>query len=280
MENTINFIWLVIGSALMGASLALLFFFIFTRRLKKDLQSKTDLFSPDEQNHDVSDDRFRIALNAAPNGMIMVDETGTIVIANKKMEEIFRYEQKDLIGSKVEKLIPQDISKKHVDYRKSFINKPAQRSMGVGRDLFGIRKDGSSVPLEIGLTPIKTPTNMYVVASVIDITERRQAQKRLEEQEQLKKENYALLMANRFKSQFVSNVSHEIRNPLNSLVLLTQQLMQNKEKNLSKNQLDNLNVMNDSIQDLSNLVNDLLDHSKVEKGLIKTSPEKILIKDK
>lgn len=237
------------------------------------------LFPNESQNPSSSEDRFRIALNAAPNGMIMVDQYGAIVMANRKMEEIFAYRQDEMIGLKIETLVPRHIATKHVEYRESFLKDPIERPMGAGRDLYGIRKDGSSVPLEIGLTPIKTDVGTFVVASVIDITERKLGLERLKEQEQLKKENYALSIASRFKSQFISNASHEIRNPLNCLVLLTQSLLSNQEGNLTASQLESLRVIESSAQDLLFLVNDLLDHSKIEKGMIQISPEEVQIQD-
>jgi len=123
-----------------------------------------------------AEDRFRQVFEAAPNAMIMVNEDGTIALVNGQAETVFGYQREELIGLPIETLIPERFRQEHPGDRDHFASNPQARSMGVGRDLFGRRKDGSEVPVEIGLNPIRTAEGQVVVASVIDITERRRAE--------------------------------------------------------------------------------------------------------
>jgi PAS domain S-box-containing protein len=119
--------------------------------------------------------RFRQVVEAAPNGMLMVGPDGNIVLVNAMMEKLFGYRQEEMLGRPVEMLVPERFRKQHSDHRDSFFAAPQDRYVGAGRDLFGRRKNGTEFPLEIGLTSVRTNTGPCVLASVIDITERKQA---------------------------------------------------------------------------------------------------------
>ncbi|PYR45176.1 MAG: hypothetical protein DMF89_25840 [Acidobacteria bacterium] len=116
--------------------------------------------------------RFRLAIEAAPNGMIMVDQRGQIVLVNEHVEKLFGYERADLIGRQIEVLVPERFRGRHAAFRSTFAADPSVRPMGAGRELFGLRKDGTEVRIEIGLSPIDTPGGKFVLSSVVDITER------------------------------------------------------------------------------------------------------------
>ena len=123
-----------------------------------------------------AEDKFRQIFEGAPNAMIMVDGTGTIVLINSQVEKVFGYERPELVGRPIETLIPQRFRRDHPRHRERFAGESQARAMGAGRDLFGRRKDGSEVPVEIGLNPLRTMEGLFVVASVIDISERRRAE--------------------------------------------------------------------------------------------------------
>jgi len=126
-----------------------------------------------------AEDRSRQVLEAAPNGMIVVTREGTITQVNAAVEAIFGYPRDELLGRPIEALVPERFRSGHLDARHGFQTAPTARAMGVGRDLFGRRKDGSEVPVEIGLTPIETASGSFVLASVIDITARKEAERAL-----------------------------------------------------------------------------------------------------
>jgi PAS domain S-box-containing protein len=126
-----------------------------------------------------AEERFRAAVEASPNAMIMVGKNGKIVFVNDQGEKLFGYAREDLVGHMIERLVPERFRGKHADYRNSFFSDPKSRPMGAGRDLYGLRKDGSEVPIEIGLNPIETGEGKFVLASIIDITQRKRMEAEL-----------------------------------------------------------------------------------------------------
>lgn len=134
-----------------------------------------------------AEERFRLAVESAPNAMVMVNSKGVIVMANALTEVWFGYSRDELIGRDVEVLVPDRFRRAHVRHRSSFFDAARARSMGAGRDLFGLRKNGSEFPVEIGINPIETSHGTYVLSAIVDITERRRAEeerKKLEAQVQ------------------------------------------------------------------------------------------------
>ncbi|MCX6399075.1 MAG: EAL domain-containing protein [Propionibacteriales bacterium] len=128
-----------------------------------------------------SDDerRLRLIIEATPNAMVMVDVDGNIVLVNSQTETLFGHTREDLLTMRVEQLIPERFHARHEGYRRGFFASPDTRSMGAGRDLYGLRKDGREVPIEIGLNPLETDDGAFVLASIIDITERKRSEERL-----------------------------------------------------------------------------------------------------
>ena len=96
-------------------------------------------------------DRFRVAIEAAPSGMILVDRAGRIVLVNALAEKLFGYSRDELLGQRIEMLVPERFRGKHPGFRSGYAVQPSARPMGAGRDLFALRKDGTEIPVEIGL---------------------------------------------------------------------------------------------------------------------------------
>ena len=130
-----------------------------------------------------AEEQFRLVVEAAPNGMLMIDGDGTIGLVNAQIEQQFGYTRPELIGQPVEMLIPDRFRAQHSEQRKAFFAKPVTRAMGMGRDLYGRRKDGTEFPIELGLNPIETSDGLHVLASIIDISARKQAEAAHLEQE-------------------------------------------------------------------------------------------------
>jgi len=124
-------------------------------------------------------EQFRLALEAAPTGMLMMDDAGTIVLVNAQIEALFGYPRGELLGRRLEMLVPERFRAHHPDLRKMFFADPKTRVMGAGRELYGLRKDGTEVPIEIGLNPLQTTEGHFVLSSIADITERQRAEKGL-----------------------------------------------------------------------------------------------------
>lgn len=121
-------------------------------------------------------ERFTQVIERAPNGMVMVDHQGCMTLVNSQMEQLFGYSRDELLGKPVEMLVPFRFHGHHSAERDEFMRRPAARPMGAGRDLFGRHKDGSEIPVEIGLNPIETDRGMMVLGTVVDITERKLAE--------------------------------------------------------------------------------------------------------
>jgi PAS domain S-box-containing protein len=123
------------------------------------------------------EERFRRVVEAAPNAIVMINARGWIEMVNAQAEHMFGYARQELLGQPVEMLVPGRFRDHHPGLRGAFFNDPRARPMGAGRDLFGLRKDGSEFPVEIGLNPIDTEEGPMVLSAIVDIS----ARKRLEE---------------------------------------------------------------------------------------------------
>ena len=162
-----------------------------------------------------SEQQFRLIVEAAPNGMLLIDERGTMVMVNASALHQFGYEREELLGQPVEMLIPGPSRSEHLQHRAGFMQAPQARSMGGGRELFALRKDGSEFAVEIGLTPIQTAKGMGVVASVVDISERKRLEMQLRRAERLAE-----------LGTLASGMAHEIGTPMNVILGRAEYLLQ------------------------------------------------------
>jgi len=131
-----------------------------------------------EDLHNAEADRLRAAVDSAPSGLLVIDAAGVIVLVNREIERLFGYPREDLVGQPIERLVPKRFRDHHPGFRASFVAAPQARSMGAGRELFGLRRDGTEVPIEIGLTPVRTNDGLFVISAIVDISARRRAEAR------------------------------------------------------------------------------------------------------
>ena len=122
-----------------------------------------------------ADERFRLALEAAPTGMLVIDEAGTIVLVNAQIEALFGYRRNELLGKRLEMLVPERYRAHQPDLRQMLSGDPKTRLMGADRELYGLRQDGSEVPIEIELNPLQTSEGRCVLTSIADLTDRKRA---------------------------------------------------------------------------------------------------------
>lgn len=133
--------------------------------------------APDKHSDLLDNDKLmHFALEAAPNGMVIVDDSGSIVLANSSVETLFGYDRNALLGQPIERLVPARFSQAHPQLRSSYCLDPQARAMGHGRDLYGLHRNGSEIPVEIGLNPITIGERIYIFATIVDITERQRSQ--------------------------------------------------------------------------------------------------------
>ena len=123
---------------------------------------------------------FTLALEASPSGQIVTNTEGIVCHVNKRLLDTFGYDREELIGQKMEFLVPDKYRDKHPQYRASYQESPTVRSMGTGRVLYGKHQSGKLIPIEIGLNPFMYEESGYVLASVVDISERVRARNRFE----------------------------------------------------------------------------------------------------
>ncbi|WP_275546682.1 MULTISPECIES: response regulator [unclassified Pseudomonas] len=221
----------------------------------------------------VAEERFRLVVEASPNAIVLVDGLGRIAMVNRQTELLFGYERQMLLGEPVELLLPAAQRGGHVAMRRGYQAMPEQRRMGGNRELFGLHREGRMIPLEVGLSPIRSGDENLVQAVIIDISERKAAEQKLREQAE------QLLLANRYKSEFLANMSHELRTPLNSILILSDQLRQNLAGNLTEKQTKHADIVHRAGSDLLQLINDVLDLAKVESGRMQLKLEPINMQD-
>jgi len=146
-----------------------------------ELKQEYYFIGRDMTEQKLAQEKFELAVEASPSGIVMVDATGAIVLVNAETERMFGYGREELIGQPIESLLPVGLRAAHLRDRKEFVARPERRRMGIGRDLFGVRKDSTEFPVEIGLNPIPTREGLLVLSSVVDVTESKKAQQALVE---------------------------------------------------------------------------------------------------
>jgi PAS domain S-box-containing protein len=161
-----------------------------------------------------SQELFRMATEASPSGIVVIDNQGRIVLVNSHVEELFGYNREELLEKRIESLVPERFASQHPEHRARFLAAPTARAMGVGRELFGRRKDGSEFPVEIGLSPIQTPEGMLVLAAIVDISARKLAEAdALQHREEVGHLSRVAMMG-----ELTASIAHELNQPLAGII--------------------------------------------------------------
>ncbi|MDZ4750963.1 MAG: PAS domain-containing sensor histidine kinase [Flavobacteriales bacterium] len=248
--------------------------------------------------------RFQSIFNHVNEGILIANDKGQILLSNPKVMLMFGYEDNELKGKDVEILIPSKFRDHHVDHRETYMKHPVRRPMGRNMTLFGLRKDGSEFPLEISLSYYESSDGMFVIAFIIDITERfrqQEAIKQMNEELRLLNENLErkvnertlvlkealtslehsrdeLGMAlskekelNEMKSRFISMASHEFRTPL-STVLSSVSLISKYTENEDQDKRDkHILRIKSAVRNLTEILNDFLSLGKLEEGMVRAN---------
>jgi two-component system, LuxR family, sensor kinase FixL len=159
-------------------------------------------------------ERFQLVVEASPNGIVLVNAQGRIMLVNACAEKLFGYGREELVGQGVELLVPERFRGEHPAHRAGFHAAPAARAMGAGRELFARRKDGTEFPVEIGISPIRSPEGMLVLSVIVDISARKQA----EAEARQHREEIAYLSRVAIMGEMAGSLAHELNQPLGAIV--------------------------------------------------------------
>jgi len=229
--------------------------------------------------------RYRKLLHAAPDAILEVNEEGRILILNEAVERMFGYSRAELLGLSVDHLVPASMRSGHSQHRAAYAKRPNTRPMGTGLELQGQRKDGSLFPVEISLSPNWIEGSLHVIASVRDITERKAVENRIQalreqytaeltmKNEQLEARNREVEQANRLKNEFLASMSHELRTPLHTIIGFSELLTEQLEGPLGEKQQRFVGHILQDARHLLELINEILDISKIESGRLELKRE-------
>lgn len=212
-----------------------------------------------------SEETYRTLLESAHDAIVAVDEKGRIKVINAQTEKFFGYQRKDLIGEKVEILVPKETRESHAQLQRNYIKNPIATHMAGKTQLLGQRKDGSTFPIEVSLSPVKISRGQLIIAVIRDVTSRRQIEKDrnvllLSEQNARQEAE----KANNAKDLFLATLSHELRTPLSSITTWAQ-LIRHGKVDYEKAKAG-AKVIEQSAKTQSQLIDDLLDISRITAG--------------
>ncbi len=250
--------------------------------------------------------------NAANLGILISNAEGIIQHINPYTNRLFGYQGKELIGKKIEVLIPKELREKHVGHRHRFNEQPKARAMGLGMNLYGLKKDNTLLPIEISLTHYERNGKKEIVSFISDITERKKAEDALktltselekkvkERTQELSQafselqhtnENLKIEMQQRFKaeeevrtalekekelnelkSRFVSMASHEFRTPLSGILSSVTLISKYSSADDEEKRNKHIQTIKSSVHNLTSILNDFLSLDKLEKGKIEYHP--------
>jgi PAS domain S-box-containing protein len=226
----------------------------------------------------------RSALDAAPDALIIVDTGGVIRFANRQVSVLFGYSYEQVVGLPMEQLLPERFRGHHVVHRDDYFRVPRLRPMGAGLVLFARRRDGSEFPVEISLSPIDSGDCLLVGAAIRDVTQRKRVEAELTAareaadharevadhlREVADEARQSADRANQAKSRFLATASHDLRQPLQTLALLSGAL---RRMVTSPDAAEVLMQQEHAVGAVSRLLNALLDISKLESGAVKPEP--------
>lgn len=242
-------------------------------------------------HHSEAEQRFHELLEAAPDAILEVDQDGRVLLINAAAERIFGYAREELLKLTVEELVPASMRANHVRHRTVYIAHPQTRPMGSGLELKAQRKDGSLFPVEISLSPNPSKDGLRVIAVVRDITQRKEIENRLHavreqyaaeltaKNEQLEARNREVEKANQLKSEFLASMSHELRTPLHTIIGFSELLAEEIQGTLNSDQKRFVGHVLQDARHLLELINEVLDISKIESGKLELQRDMFDFKD-
>ena len=209
----------------------------------------------------------RSVLDDAPDAMIIIDDFGTIWFANRQVSALFGYARDEIIGESIEKLMPERFRAEHIGHRGHFAGNVRVRRMGAGLDLIGQRRDGTEFPLEISLSPVEDVGRTLIAAAIRDVSDRKHMEAELlVARDAIEAMRELADRANQGRKRFLEAASHDLRQPLQNLILLNDRL---RRLSTDPAAIEALSEQEQAIGEISKLLNALFDIGKLESGAIK-----------
>jgi PAS domain S-box-containing protein len=261
-----------VGGAAIAAGTLIVLMFVLANSYKQRFEEAISMQAFESLQK--AEQTFRGILEASPDPMILVNQEGIITLASPQTEKVFGYRQDELLGQPVEILMPRRFRAIHGQHLRGFFQSPRMRPMGSGLELSAERKDGREFPIEVSLSPIESSEQPVVLAVIRDITERKQAEAAIAQRSaELEKANEALRTADRYKDEFLSVISHELRTPLNFITGFASILDDEVAGDLNATQHEYIGKIMNGADRMLELVNNLLDMSRIQAGKLHIEPE-------
>jgi len=223
----------------------------------RELQQSKDALEHEVQNRTAVEQRLLQIFESTPNGLLVINNGGSIEKANAQAEAIFGYAHGEMLGLTIESLVPLKYRGHHAGNRQQYVQAPERRAMGAGRDLFGLRKNGSEVPLEIGLNPISPGAGSEIIASVVDVSYRKRAE------QQIRAKADAVMRNNEELQQFAFIASHDLREPLRKVLAFSNLLTTGRYGNFDDKGNEFITYITDAANRMQDLLDSLLSYSRV-----------------
>jgi PAS domain S-box-containing protein len=255
----------------------------------------------------------------ATEGIILTNGSGQIILVNPAAQRMFQYTNEEIVGKQVEILIPETVKARHQQLREGFYEHPSNRVMGQGRDLYGRKKDGTNLPVEVSLSHYRRENELFVIAFIVDITHRKEIERnmilqqkeleritneirRLNAELEAKVEERTLILRealqrleqsqselsealekekelNEIKSRFVSMASHEFRTPLSTVLSSASLLGKYTTTQEQEKRNRHIEKIRTSVNQLNDILEDFLSLGKLDEGKVQSHPTEFDLRD-